>query len=194
MLSLSKILVPTDLSQSSARVLDEAQLFAAKFSAAIDVMYVWSPPALSAPESLITGIGTAEQPAARVAQEQRRRDAEQFRGRGAPPGDCHRAPRSAISAIPRRRSWSAQRAAATTCSSWAHRVAPACRTCCWAVSLKRWCAAPRAQSSPCARCTTRRPEPERRVARRATGSTAPRPNVVLCARTASGAGRFVPLE
>ena len=62
MLSLNKILVPTDLSESSARVLDEAQLFASKFSATIDLMYVWSPPALSAPESVITGVGLTEQP------------------------------------------------------------------------------------------------------------------------------------
>ncbi|MET0795263.1 MAG: universal stress protein, partial [Polyangiaceae bacterium] len=60
--SVSKILVPTDLSQRSARVLAEAQLFASTFSATIDLMYVWSPPALTAPEAVITGVGVTEQP------------------------------------------------------------------------------------------------------------------------------------
>lgn len=62
MLTLNKILVPTDLSESAAPVLAEAQLFASKFSATIDLLYVWSPPALAAPESVITGVGMAEQP------------------------------------------------------------------------------------------------------------------------------------
>jgi universal stress protein A len=62
MLSLNKILVPTDLSESGARVLAEAQLFASTFSATIDLMYVWTPPALAAPESVITNVGVMEQP------------------------------------------------------------------------------------------------------------------------------------
>jgi universal stress protein A len=62
MVSLNKILVPTDLSESGARVLAEAQLFASAFSATIDLMYVWTPPALAAPESVLTGVGVTEQP------------------------------------------------------------------------------------------------------------------------------------
>jgi len=62
MLSIRKILVPTDLSPASTRVLERAQTFAAKFSAAIDLLYVWTPPALQAPETVLTGVGAAEQP------------------------------------------------------------------------------------------------------------------------------------
>jgi universal stress protein A len=62
MLSLNKILVPTDLSEGGTHALTEAQLFASTFSATIDLMYVWLPPALAAPESVIAGVGMAEQP------------------------------------------------------------------------------------------------------------------------------------
>ena len=62
MVNVNKILVPTDLSESGARVLAEAQQFASAFSASIDVMYVWTPPALAAPESVLTGVGVTEQP------------------------------------------------------------------------------------------------------------------------------------
>jgi universal stress protein A len=62
MLSLRKILVPIDLSPAGTRVLEQAQEFAAKFSATIDLLYVWTPPALLAPEALMTGVGATEQP------------------------------------------------------------------------------------------------------------------------------------
>ena len=62
MLPLNKILVPTDLSASGGRVLGEAQRFAESFCATIDLLYVWSPPALVAPESVITGVGITDQP------------------------------------------------------------------------------------------------------------------------------------
>ena len=62
MLSIRKILVPIDLSPKSRQVLDQAQEFAAKFSATIDLLYVWLPPAMLAPEALLTGVGGAEQP------------------------------------------------------------------------------------------------------------------------------------
>jgi nucleotide-binding universal stress UspA family protein len=42
--------------------LAEAQRFASTFSAKIDLMYVWSPPALVAPESVIAGVGVVDQP------------------------------------------------------------------------------------------------------------------------------------
>ena len=57
-----KILVPTDLSACSSHALAQAQEFAATFGASIDLMYVWSAPALVAPESVITGVGINEQP------------------------------------------------------------------------------------------------------------------------------------
>ena len=59
---LQKILVPTDLSPGSSLALREAQEFARVFGASIDLLYVWSAPALVAPESLITGVGVNEQP------------------------------------------------------------------------------------------------------------------------------------
>jgi len=62
MLSLNKILVPIDLSRAALRLLEEAQLFTTKFSATIDLLYVWTPPALLAPEAVMTGVGLAEQP------------------------------------------------------------------------------------------------------------------------------------
>jgi universal stress protein A len=62
MLSLRKILVPIDLSPASTRVLEQAQEFAAKFSSSIDLLYVLTPPALLAPEALMTGVGVTEQP------------------------------------------------------------------------------------------------------------------------------------
>jgi universal stress protein A len=62
MLSLRKILVPIDLSPSGRRVLAQAQDFARQFSSSIDLLHVWTPPAMLAPEALITGIGTTEQP------------------------------------------------------------------------------------------------------------------------------------
>jgi len=62
MLSMRKILVPTDLSPAATRVLEQARTFADKFSASIDLLYVWAPPALVAPEVLMTGVGVAEQP------------------------------------------------------------------------------------------------------------------------------------
>jgi len=62
MISLRKVLVPTDLSPCSAHALQEAQLFATTFSASIDLLYVWSLPALVAPEAVITGLGINEQP------------------------------------------------------------------------------------------------------------------------------------
>jgi universal stress protein A len=62
MISMQKILVPTDLSACSTRALHEAHSFAAAFSATVDLLYVWSLPTLVAPESLITGMGINEQP------------------------------------------------------------------------------------------------------------------------------------
>jgi universal stress protein A len=62
MISMQKILVPTDLSECSTRALHEAQSFAQTFSATIDLLYVWSVPTLVAPEALITGVGIDEQP------------------------------------------------------------------------------------------------------------------------------------
>ena len=62
MLSMRKILVPIDLSPAGRRVLDQAQEFALTFSATIDLLHVWTPPAMLAPEALITGVGTTEQP------------------------------------------------------------------------------------------------------------------------------------
>ena len=54
MLSMRKILVPVDLSPAGTRVLERAQEFAGQFSATIDLLYVWTPPAMLAPEALIT--------------------------------------------------------------------------------------------------------------------------------------------
>jgi len=62
MLSVRKILVPIDLSPTGTRVLEQAQVFATRFSATIDLLYVWTPPALQAPETMLTGVGAAEQP------------------------------------------------------------------------------------------------------------------------------------
>ena len=62
MLSMRKILVPIDLSPAGTRLLEQAQEFAARFSATIDLLYVWTPPTMLAPEALITGVGAAEQP------------------------------------------------------------------------------------------------------------------------------------
>ncbi len=59
---MQKILVPVDLSAASRRALHEAAQFAAAFGASIDILYVWSAPALVAPESVITGVGVNEQP------------------------------------------------------------------------------------------------------------------------------------
>lgn len=62
MLTLRKILVPSDFSQTSARALTEAHYFASTFGASIDLLHVWSPPAVAAPESVLTGVGLTEQP------------------------------------------------------------------------------------------------------------------------------------
>jgi len=62
MLSLRKVLVPIDLTPAATRVLEQAQEFAAKFSASIDLLHVWTPPSMLAPEALVTGVGTAQQP------------------------------------------------------------------------------------------------------------------------------------
>jgi len=59
---MQKILVPVDLSPDSRLALAEAAQYAAAFGASIDILYVWSAPALIAPESLITGVGVNEQP------------------------------------------------------------------------------------------------------------------------------------
>ncbi len=59
---LRTILVPTDLSPCSTRALATAQQFASAFGASIDLLYVWSAPALVSPESVITGVGINEQP------------------------------------------------------------------------------------------------------------------------------------
>lgn len=62
MLSMRKVLVPVDLTPASLRLLEQAQDFAAKFSASIDLLHVWTPPAMLAPEALITGVGATAQP------------------------------------------------------------------------------------------------------------------------------------
>lgn len=62
MLSMRKILVPIDLTPASRPVLEQAQIFSLKFSGTIDLLYVWTPPALQAPETMLTGVGAAEQP------------------------------------------------------------------------------------------------------------------------------------
>lgn len=62
MLTMRKILVPVDLSPAGTHLLERAQEFAAQFSATIDLLYVWTPPAMLAPEALLTGVGSAEQP------------------------------------------------------------------------------------------------------------------------------------
>ena len=62
MLSMRKILVPIDLTPASRPVLEQARVFSQKFSATIDLLYVWTPPALQAPETMLTSVGAAEQP------------------------------------------------------------------------------------------------------------------------------------
>jgi len=62
MLSMRKILVPVDLSPAGTRLLERASEFAAAFSGTIDLLYVWTPPAILAPEALVTGVGVSEQP------------------------------------------------------------------------------------------------------------------------------------
>jgi len=62
MLSIRKILVPIDLSPAGTPLLRQAQDFAAKFAASIDLLHVWTPPPMLAPEALVTGLGTTEQP------------------------------------------------------------------------------------------------------------------------------------
>lgn len=62
MISIRKILVPTDLSPCSTRALQEAHGYASAFGAKLDLLYVWSAPTLVAPEALITGVGIDEQP------------------------------------------------------------------------------------------------------------------------------------
>jgi nucleotide-binding universal stress UspA family protein len=62
MLSLRKILVPVDLSPTAMRVLTQAQEFALKFAGTIDLLHVWIPPAVVAPETLLGGVGVPEQP------------------------------------------------------------------------------------------------------------------------------------
>jgi universal stress protein A len=59
---LKQILVPTDLSPGSTLALAKAREFASAFEASIDLFHVWSAPALVAPESVITGVGSNEQP------------------------------------------------------------------------------------------------------------------------------------
>ena len=86
MLSMRKILVPIDLSPAGTRVLAEAQEFAAKFSATIDLLYVYTPPALLAPEALMTGVGVTELPLlewlANTAREQLGKFESQARAEG----------------------------------------------------------------------------------------------------------------
>jgi universal stress protein A len=62
MISIQKILVPTDLSPCSKRALGAAQTIATAFSATIDLLYVWAVPTLVAPEAVITGLEIDEQP------------------------------------------------------------------------------------------------------------------------------------
>jgi len=62
MTSIRKILVPTNLSEAGTAALLEAQRFAEGFGATIDLLHVWSPPALMAPEAVVTGTGVNEQP------------------------------------------------------------------------------------------------------------------------------------
>jgi nucleotide-binding universal stress UspA family protein len=88
MASLQKILVPTDLSPSSRMALEKAHEFASAFGASIDLLYVWSAPALIAPESVLTGVGIDEQPllewAHRSALEQLSKFEAEVRGAGIP--------------------------------------------------------------------------------------------------------------
>src|SRR4051812_36309509 len=81
MLSLSRILVPTDLSPHGLTILKEAHYFATTFSASIDVLHVWSPPALVAPESILTGVGAGEQPLLQWISSQAEQQLEQFAAR-----------------------------------------------------------------------------------------------------------------
>lgn len=60
--SLQRILVPTDLSRCSTLALAKAGDFASAFGASIDLLHVWSVPALAAPESVLTGVAGNEQP------------------------------------------------------------------------------------------------------------------------------------
>ncbi|HKO50161.1 MAG TPA: universal stress protein [Polyangiaceae bacterium] len=62
MISMRKILVPVDLSPAGMPLLERAREFAGTFSATIDLLYVWTPPVMLAPEALITGVGVTEQP------------------------------------------------------------------------------------------------------------------------------------
>jgi universal stress protein A len=88
MLKMRKILVPIDLSPAGMRVLEQAQSFAAKFSASIDLLYVWSAPALAAPEVLMTGVGVSELPLlewlGNSAREQLEKFESQARSAGVP--------------------------------------------------------------------------------------------------------------
>lgn len=92
MLSVHKILLPTDLSPNGARALEEATRFATAFSASIDLLYVWTPPALVAPEAVVTGIGLTEQPLLEwlgsQASEQLEKYSAEARSAGAPVADC----------------------------------------------------------------------------------------------------------
>jgi nucleotide-binding universal stress UspA family protein len=86
MLSIRKILVPIDLSPAGTPLLQQAQDFAAKFAASVDLLHVWTPPPMLAPEALISGLGTTEQPflqwLSNSAQEQLDKFAAQARSEG----------------------------------------------------------------------------------------------------------------
>lgn len=92
MLSLHKILLPTDLSPNGDRALAEAKRFASVFSSSVDLLYVWAPPALVAPEAVVSGIGLTEQPLIEwlgaQANEQLGKLASEARAAGLPVGEC----------------------------------------------------------------------------------------------------------
>jgi nucleotide-binding universal stress UspA family protein len=78
MLSIGKILVPTDFSACSSEALRWARIVGAKFGARIDVLHVWEPPRYVIPEIAIQMPGEPQQSLLDFAKAEASKEMEAF--------------------------------------------------------------------------------------------------------------------
>lgn len=86
MATVSRILVPVDLSDGSREVIDYAVKLARPFKASVEVVHAWEPPQYVAPDLLVAAPGWNSQSLEHVAVEAATKELTAQMNQGEPPG------------------------------------------------------------------------------------------------------------
>jgi len=77
-MKLQRILVPVDFSDTSRQALEWALELAGKFDAAVEVLYVWTPPHYFSPELMVAAPGWSAMSVETYARSEAEKDMEKF--------------------------------------------------------------------------------------------------------------------